>query len=315
MFDIFSASIEFFESSPIYAYVMVLAYGLLIGSFLNVVIYRLPIMMDNEYIGIIKGITELPDDVITSKMSEKDKKKYNELRSMENLNLAFPSSRCGACGTKIKMWHNIPVISYLMLGGKCAHCKTKYSPRYLFVELFVGLLWVYIYHTFGMSIETITYITLFTGLTASAFIDAEHRVLPDSITFGGMGLGLLYSIFASNPVITLESAVLGMIAGYMGTYIFVKGYEKLRGLDIAMGEGDMKLYALAGAFVGIENLIYLIVLSTIIGLIQFIILVPFKKKLNEYQLPFGPAIILSIFIFVMYPTFVEGILKTIAQNF
>ncbi len=306
--DIFAASIEFFEASPIYAYSMVFIYGLLIGSFLNVVIYRLPIMMDNEYVDIIRGVTELPDEVITSKMSKKDKKKYDELRKMEGLNLAFPSSRCGSCGTKIKMWHNIPVISYLLLGGKCASCKTSYSPRYLFVELFVGLLWVYIYSQYGMTLETATYITLFTGLTASAFIDAEHRILPDSITFGGMGLGLLYSIFAVDSAVSVDSAALGMMAGYLGTYTFVKGYEKLRGLDIAMGEGDMKLYGLAGAFVGIENLIYLIVLSTIIGLIQFIILVPFKKKLNEYQLPFGPAIIVSIFIFVMYPEFVANIL-------
>lgn len=308
MLDFFTATIEFLEISPIFAYSMVFIYGILIGSFLNVVIYRLPIMMDNEYISIIRGITELPDETLTSKMSKKDKEKYYELRQMEELNLSFPSSRCGACGSKIKIWQNIPIISYLILGGKCGACKKSYSPRYLFVELFVGLLWVYIYNQYGLTLETLTYITLFTGLTASAFIDAEHRVLPDSITFGGMGLGLLFAIFAESHHVSIESAVIGMITGYLGTYVFVKGYEKLRRIDIAMGEGDMKLYALAGAFVGIENLIYLIILSTIIGLLQFILLIPFKKKLKEYQLPFGPAIIVAIFIFVMYPDFIAQIL-------
>lgn len=97
------------------------------------------------------------------------------------------------------------------------------------------------------------------------------------------------------------------MVGYLGTYIFVKGYEKIRGIDIAMGEGDLKLYGLCGAWVGITDLVFLIVLSTFIGVVQFILLMPFTKKLKEYQLPFGPAIIVSLFVFVFYGNILENL--------
>lgn len=300
MSEIFGLFIDYMNSNQFFAYGVVLTYGLLIGSFLNVVIYRLPIMMSNEYLNIVKDITELDDETITSKMTKEEKEEYKEMRRQKDINLAFPESRCGSCGTKIAIWHNIPIISYLMLGGKCASCKTSYSPRYLFIEAFIGLFWCFCYYNLGATLDFLLISSLFTGLIASAAIDMKHRVLPDSITLAGLFMGLYYNTVSPNAFVSSEDAILGALAGYLGTYIFVKGYEKLRGLDIAMGEGDLKLYGMAGAWVGCIDIVFLIVLSTIIGLIQFLVLIPFKKKLNEYQLPFGPAIILSLFMFVFY---------------
>jgi leader peptidase (prepilin peptidase)/N-methyltransferase len=308
MSEIYNTFIEQMNGNPYFAYTIILIYGLFVGSFLNVVIYRLPIMMTNDYLNIVKDITELPDDVITSNMSKAEKAEYYEMRKYKDMNLALPASRCGTCGTKIKIWHNIPIISYLLLRGKCASCKTPYSPRYLFIELFIGLFWCYVFSIYGATKEFIMIVGLFTALIASAAIDLKHRVLPDSITLAGMMLGIYYNTIAVNPIVSTSLAIEGAFFGYIGTYVFVKGYEKLRGLDIAMGEGDLKLYGLVGAWIGAYDLIFAIILSTIIGLIQFIAIIPFKKKLKDYQLPFGPAIILSLFIFVFYGNPISSIL-------
>lgn len=309
MSDFFSNSLIYMEANPIFAYSIILMYGLFFGSFLNVVIYRLPIMMNNEYLSIIGDITGLSDETITSKMTELEKKEYTEMRAMKDLNLAFPHSRCSSCGKKLSIWQNIPILSYLILRGKCYHCKTSYSPAYLFFELFVGLFWCFSYFTFGLTWDFILIASLFTGLIASAAIDLKYRILPDSITIAGLFMGLYYNTVILDSVVTASGAIEGALAGYLGTYMFVKGYEKIRGLDIAMGEGDLKLYGLCGAWVGITDLVFLIVLSTVIGVLQFIILVPFKNKLSEYQLPFGPAIILSLFIFIFFGNVVTSFLS------
>lgn len=307
MSELFSLLIENMRTNPILAYTLVIIYGCFVGSFLNVVIYRLPIMMTLEYLGIVKEMTELPDDVITSKMTKEEKKEYNEVMANKGINLAFPSSRCGSCGHKIAIWHNIPVLSYILLGGKCAYCKTSYSPQYLIIELLIGAFWAYSYYMFGLTMDFVFFTLMFTALIASAAIDMKHRILPDSITFGSLFLGLYYNTNVENQIVPINEAVLGAILGYLVIYGFVKGYEKLRGIDIAMGEGDIKLYAMVGAWIGYQDLVFLVVMSTVIGVLQFIALMPFKKKLKEYQLPFGPAIILSFFLFIYYPDLIKAI--------
>lgn len=293
------------SNNMVFAYTIIFIFGLMIGSFLNVVIYRLPIMMNNEYLSIIKEITELPDEVITSKMTKKEKDEYKEMRNMKDMTLAFPSSRCSSCNKKIPIWHNIPILSYLLLKGRCYSCKTPYSPRYLVVEILVGIFWCFSFYMLGATIDFLLITTLFSGLIASLFIDLKHRILPDSITFGGLFLGLYYNTISSNPIVDISSSIEGVVFGYIAIYAFVRGYEKIRNIDIAMGEGDLKLYALCGAWIGFYDLSFLIVLSTLIGLIQFIILIPFKNKLSSYQLPFGPAIIISLFIFVYYGNIIK----------
>lgn len=309
MLEIFNSFLEMMNTNNIFAYSMVLFYGLLIGSFLNVVIYRLPIMMNNEYLGMIKDITELDDETLTSKMNKEEKEEYYQMRKMKDLTLSFPSSRCCSCGKKIPIWHNIPVLSYLILRGKCHSCKAKYSPLYLFIELAVGLFWCFNFYMFGATIQFLLITLLFTGLIASAAIDFKHRILPDSITFGGLFLGLYYNITQPTAYTSPESAITGVIGGYIIIWSIVKGWEKLRNLDVAMGEGDLKLYAMCAAWVGFSNLWGLFIISALIGLAQFILLLPFKKNLGQYQLPFGPAIIASLGIYLYYPEITNTIIS------
>lgn len=309
MFEVFFTFIEFMEDQSVWSYIIILFYGLLVGSFLNVVIYRLPIMMNLEFLEMIKDVTELPDDTITSQMSKEEKKEYDDMMSMKGMSLSFPRSRCGNCGYKIPMWHNIPVISYLILGGKCKSCKESYSPIYILVELLIGLFWCISFYLLGATVDFLIITGVATALIASLFIDLEHKLLPDSITFAGMFAGLYYNISSPNAFVTAESAVLGVIFGYLIITGIVKGYEKLRGIGMMMGDGDLKLYAMCGAWVGLYNLTFLVLISTIIGLLQFAILLPFVKKMKEYQLPFGPAIIVTFFAFIYFNSEVVGFIN------
>ena len=311
MIELFNSFMEMMNTNSIFAYSIIGIYGLLIGSFLNVVIYRLPIMMNNEYLGLIKDITELPDSIIVSHMKEEEKEEYYNMRKMKNLSLAFPASRCCSCGKKIPIWHNIPVISYLLLRGKCYSCKESYSPLYLFIEILISAFWCFSYYMFGATMQFLIVTLLFTGLFASAAIDFKHRILPDSITFGGLFLGLYYNITSDNAYTNPESAIIGVICGYLIIYGIVKGWEKIRGIDIAMGEGDLKLFAMCGAWIGFNNLWSLIAISSIIGVIQFVLLIPFKKNLKDYQLPFGPAIIATLFLFLYYESTITNFIHAI----
>lgn len=304
MNEIFLTFIELMESQTIISYVIILFYGLLVGSFLNVVIYRLPIMMNLDYIQSIKDGTELPNDVLTSKMSEEEKKEFYAMEKMKGMNLSFPRSRCGNCGYNIPIWFNIPVISYLMLSGKCKSCSQSYSPRYLLVELLVGLFWCFSFYIFGATIDFLIITLVFTGLIASFFIDLEHKLLPDSITFAGLFAGLYFNITSDNAFVTPESSIMGVIFGYLVITAVVKGYEKIRGIGMMMGDGDLKLYAMCGAWIGLYNLTFLVLLSTIIGLIQFAALLPIIKNMKKFQLPFGPAILITFFIFIYFNDFV-----------
>jgi len=300
MQEIFYTFMDILNEKTIVSYSIVLIFGLLIGSFLNVVIYRLPVMMNLEFLESIKDVTSLSDETITSKMSPEEKNEYNTMMSMKGINLSFPRSRCGACNQKIKMWHNIPVISYLMLRGKCSSCSIHYSPRYLFIELFIGLFWCFSFYQFGLSIEFLIITPVFTALIASLFIDLDHKLLPDSITYASLFAGLFYSTASEMALTTPQYAILGVILGYLGIFIVVKTYEKLRGIGMMMGDGDLKLYAMCGAWIGFYNLSYLILLSTVLGLLQFLLLTPFLKNIKNHELPFGPAILVSLFFFIYF---------------
>jgi len=310
MTEIYSTFIEFMAAKSFFAYAIIIFYGLLIGSFLNVVIYRLPIMMNIDYIQSIKEGTELPDDVLTSKMSESEKKEYYEMQEMKGMSLSVPRSRCGSCGYDIPIWYNIPVISYLMLGGKCKACKQSYSPRYLLVELLIGAVWCFSFHKFGATLDFLLITSVVTGLIASLFIDLEHKLLPDPITFSALFAGLLYNITSENAFVTAEQSILGVIVGFLVISFIVKGYEKLRNIGMMMGDGDLKLYAMCGAWFGLYNLTFLVLISTIIGLLQFLLLLPFVKKLQKHQLPFGPAILVTFFGFIYFNDCVMNTLKS-----
>lgn len=300
---------EFLSNKSLYSYLFILTLGLLIGSFLNVVIYRLPIMINNEYIKMIKDMTELPDDIIISKMTEEEQNDYKKSQSMKDMNLSLPRSRCSNCGYNIPIWQNLPVISYLLLKGKCFFCRKSYSSSYLFVELMIGLFFCFSFYKLGASIDFIIITSVTTALIASFFIDLRHKILPDQITLFGVLAALFYNLYSTNAFITPLESFLGMVIGFLVINTFIKLYEKLRNIGTMMGDGDIKLFALCGAWFGLYNLIFIVIMSCLLGVFIFLCFLIFKKKnIKNYELPFGPYIIIIFFAFVYYYNFMESIL-------
>ena len=246
--------------------------GLLIGSFLNVAIYRMPKMMEREW---HKNCLELQG---------------KEAPAQTKLSLAKPRSACPKCQHQITALENIPIISYLLLGGKCKSCKTKISMRYPLVELLTGALLGFIAYQFGY-----TYITLFAWLFTLAlitltFIDFDTQLLPDDITLPLLWLGLLFNL--NSGFTDLQSAVVGAIAGYLTLWSIYWLFKLVTGKE-GMGYGDFKLLAVIGAWFGWQLLPAVILLSSVLGSVTGIALILMKGKSGNTAIPFGPFLALG----------------------
>jgi leader peptidase (prepilin peptidase)/N-methyltransferase len=262
-------TIKFIMEHPDFFLFLIAALSLIIGSFLNVVIYRLPQMMKNEWGQECReylGLKAHPSDV-------------------EKLNLYLPLSHCTHCKKSLKPWHNIPIISYLVLGGKCAFCGAKISMRYPFVELLCCLASVYVAWRFGISWQTAGGL-IFTWIIISlTFIDLDHHLLPDQLTLLLVWLGLFLSIFSIFA--TSHDAIIGAIAGYL-TFAIVQWLFKIVTGKIGMGQGDYKFLAGLGAFLGWQQLPVIILLASIIGLIFGITQMVLRNQFKSEPIPFGP---------------------------
>lgn len=248
---------------------IIFIFGLLVGSFLNVVIYRLPIMMERGW--------------------KKECMEYLVLESSENdnepFNLTLPLSRCPSCNTAIKPHQNIPVLSYLFLKGQCANCKTHISLRYPLIESFTGILSAIIACHFGYSIEMLFALLLTWSLIALSFIDIDHQLLPDSINFPLLWLGLFLSLFA---VFTdSHSSIIGALAGYLSLWTVYQVFKLITGKE-GMGYGDFKLLAVFGAWLGWQYLPLIILLSSLVGAVIGVSMIVFVKKDRNIPIPFGP---------------------------
>lgn len=259
-------------------YFLTFIIGISIGSFLNVIIYRLPIIMHNNY---RKECIEY----LNLEHSKTDTK-------MLSGNLFKPAfSFCPNCEHYIKWYHNIPIISYLLLLGKCAYCKSAISGRYLIVEFITGTLFVIQAIFFGINLEFLYSIILTSSLIIISFIDLDYKIIPDEIIYPILWLGLLGNI---NDLFTsLQEAVAGAALGYMGIWIFVKLYELLSG-KVAMGNGDFKLLALSGAWLGLQQLAIIIMISSLLGSVIGIFMIITKRLNKKSTIPFGPYIAIAI---------------------
>lgn len=246
--------------------------GLLIGSFLNVVIYRVPKMMEQEW---HKNCLELQG---------------KEAPAQTKLSLAKPRSACPKCQHQITALENIPVISYLLLGGKCKSCKTKISMRYPLVELLTGALLGFIAYQFGYTYTTL-FAWLFTlALITLTFIDFDTQLLPDDITLPLLWLGLLFNL--NSGFTDLQSAVVGAIAGYLTLWSIYWLFKLVTGKE-GMGCGDFKLLAVIGAWFGWQLLPAIILLSSVLGSVTGIALILMKGKSGNTAIPFGPFLALG----------------------
>ncbi|MEH6814042.1 MAG: A24 family peptidase [Motiliproteus sp.] len=271
-------------SMPMLAVSLALVLGLLVGSFLNVVIYRLPVMMNREWTSQCKALLEpeVPCDT-------------ND--GLEPFNLAVPNSRCPACGHHIRAYENIPVLSYLFLGGRCSSCKVKISIRYPIVELISGLLSALIAYHFGAT-PTAVALLLFTWvLIALTMIDYDHQLLPDDLTLPLLWLGLIIN---SQGILTdLSSAFWGAVFGYLSLWSVYWLFKLITGKE-GMGYGDFKLLAALGAWLGWQALPLVVILSSLVGAIIGVILIMLKGRDRSQPIPFGPFLAIAGWIAMLW---------------
>lgn len=250
-------------SSPTTCFVLLGIFALLIGSFLNVVIYRLPFMLQSRW-------------------QEKTPKKP--------LNICFPRSFCPHCHTTIPCWHNIPLSSFLINRAQCFACHAPISKRYLIVELLTPAISLWIATQFGFSI-TLLYALLFTWIIICiTCIDLEHQLIPDELSLGLLWLGLIANL--STTFTPLTDAVLGAICGYVGLWTFIKLYQLLT-KKTAMGHGDFKLFAALGAWFGWTPLPMILFAASLLGAVIGIFYLIKTKQSKHTPIPFGPFLCLS----------------------
>lgn len=285
---------DVFNQYPMMVVGAAVVLGLIVGSFLNVVIYRLPLMMEREWKQECRLILELDSEPQPSD-------------STEIFNLIQPNSRCPQCGAAIKPWHNIPVISYLMLGGKCANCSQPISARYPIIEAVTGLLSGIVAWQLGYSIEALTVLGLTWALIALTMIDVDHKLLPDQITLPLLWAGLIVNSFGF--FVPLGDALWGAVAGYLSLWSVYWGFKILTGKE-GMGFGDFKLLAALGAWMGWQYLLLIILLSSVVGAVVGISLIVFSKNGRDTQIPFGPYLAAAGWIAFLWG---EGIINGYLQ--
>jgi leader peptidase (prepilin peptidase) / N-methyltransferase len=279
--------IELFITYPSLFLSTIFVLGLLIGSFLNVVILRLPVMMQTDWQQQCYELLELDD-------SEFNKDK-------PNINLVTPRSHCPKCKHQISALENIPVISYLFLKGKCSNCGNKISVRYPLIELISGLSVVIVAYYFGVSIQTLFALFLTWSLIALSMIDFDHQLLPDDITLPLLWLGIIINIFGLFT--NLESSVIGAVFGY-GTLWSVYIIFKLVTGKEGMGHGDFKLLALLGAWFGWQALPLIIILSSLVGAVIGISLMIFNSHDRNSAIPFGPYLAIAGWISMLWGPYI-----------
>ena len=256
-----------------YDYICIGLFSLCIGSLLNVVIYRLPIILNNEW-------KEQCYELLAIENQEKT----------ENINLFFPRSFCPNCKKLVKAWQNIPILSYIFLKGSCHNCKTPISIRYPLIEFLTLALSLYASWHFGFTLQLPFALLAIWLLIPLFFIDLEHQLLPDCLTLSLLWIGLIANtkgLFTSLP-----NAVLSAAGAYLVLWLVIKIFYLITG-KIGMGHGDFKLFAAFGAWFGWAYLPLILLLSSISGALVGIIYLKLKHKSKDTKIPFGPFLCLA----------------------
>jgi leader peptidase (prepilin peptidase)/N-methyltransferase len=267
-------------------------FGLLIGSFLNVVVHRLPIMRQREF-----------DNYIAHEAGK-------ELPHQDRYNLMVPRSACPHCGHQITALENIPVISWLFLRAKCSACKAPISARYPLVELVTGALSALLIWHFGSGLAGLSTLVFAYLLIAMTLIDYDHKELPDDLTFPLLWIGLLVNL--DGTFVPLRDAVIGAMAGYMALWAVYWLFKLVTGKE-GMGYGDFKLLAALGAWFGWAMLPSIIILSSVVGALVGIGLIVFARRARDNPIPFGPYLAAAGMIALLYGTpltrYAQGLLR------
>jgi len=255
------------------------AFGLAIGSFLNVIIYRLPIMMQAEWRAQCAELNgRAPEPA-------------------PRFNLMVPGSHCPACKTPLRLRDNVPLLSYVASGGKCAHCGAAISLRYPIVEAGTALLSAWVAWRFGFGLPGLAALLFTFVLIALTFIDADTTLLPDSLTLPLLWAGLLLNV--SGTFVPLPQAVIGAAAGYLVLWTIYWLFKLATGKE-GMGYGDFKLLAALGAWFGWKMLLPILLLSSVVGAVVGIVLLTLARRGRDIPIPFGPYLAAAGFIALLY---------------
>ena len=279
---------DILSQSPVLFAAVAFAFALLIGSFLNVVIYRLPIMMQREW---HEQCEELQSE---------------EAPTLPNgpFNLVVPRSHCPSCGKQIRSWQNVPVLSYILLGGQCASCKQKISTRYPLIEFSTAVLAAVCAWRFGFGWEALMAITLTCALVAVSMIDYDHQLIPDSIVIPLVWVGLAMSVLhplagADALFVSPTDSIIGAMVGYLSLWSVYKLFKLATGKE-GMGYGDFKLLAALGAWLGVEAVPIIIMMSAVVGATVGIALIVLRGRDRQLPIPFGPYLAAAGWITMLY---------------
>jgi leader peptidase (prepilin peptidase)/N-methyltransferase len=284
-----------FASSPALFAASVFLLGLIVGSFLNVVIYRLPIILEREW---RSQATEVLGPGTASTQDA------TPAASLERFTLSTPRSACPHCKAPITALQNIPVVSWLVLRGRCASCKDKISARYPLIELSTGVLSAWVAWHFGFGASAACALLITWALIALTGIDIDHQLLPDNITLPLMWAGLVATVaFGPMPGAALpvspKDAIIGATAGYISLWLVFHAFKLVTGKE-GMGYGDFKLFAALGAWLGWKVLPLVIVLSAATGAVLGILMIALKGRDRRTPMPFGPYLAAAGWLAMMY---------------
>jgi leader peptidase (prepilin peptidase) / N-methyltransferase len=285
--------ITIFASSPGFFVGACFVLGLVIGSFLNVVIHRVPIMMERQWREQCAEI-EHPDHAATMPANP----------TKQRFNLVVPRSACPACKAPITALQNVPIVSYLVLRGRCANCGVRISPRYPIVEALTGILSAAVAWKLGFAWPVAAGLVLTWFLVALAFIDIDHQLLPDSLTLPLLWLGLLLSLFAPAPgmapiPVAMRSSIIGAIAGYLSLWTVYHLFRLLTGKE-GMGYGDFKLLAALGAWLGWRMLLPTVLIAAAVGAVAGIALLAARGQNRSTPIAFGPFLAAAGWLMLMF---------------
>jgi leader peptidase (prepilin peptidase)/N-methyltransferase len=267
-----ASMIQLLQSSPAFWVFVAALLGLMVGSFLNVVIYRLPIMMERDWREQYQELTDAGEH----------EAKVEELPA---INLITPPSRCPHCNHHIRFWENIPLVSYLLLRGRCSECQAKISIRYPIIELLTGIFTALVAWHFGFGWQAAAAMLLTWSLIALSVIDIDHQLLPDIITLPLIWVGLTISLF---PIfIDAHASIAGALAGYLCLWAIYHLFKLITGKE-GMGYGDFKLLAALGAWMGWTALPIVVLLSSAVGATAGITMIVVRGRDRQVPIPFGP---------------------------
>jgi leader peptidase (prepilin peptidase)/N-methyltransferase len=272
--------VQLITQEPWLLYLLTGLFSLLVGSFLNVVIHRLPQMMEQDWRGQCRELLNLPAEA-----------------EMPRFNLLTPASRCPHCNHAIRWWENIPLLSYALLHGRCSACQQAISLRYPLVEGLTALLSLAVVWQLGPTLQAAALLLLTWALIAMSLIDIDHQLLPDSLTLPFMWLGLLLAI--PGLFIGAEQAIIGAAVGYLSLWSFYWLFKLLTGKE-GMGYGDFKLLALFGAWAGWADVFLIILLSSVVGAAFGIGLILLRGHDRQTPIPFGPYLAIAGWVALLW---------------